>query len=124
MNFQDAMSALKAGSKVTRSVYHGELYFKVDGDAVRCFQPSLSHFHYDADIMLSTGWEIDNNGESYSFPEVISFLQAGSSARLKAWEDSYIYLDVVEQIIVLSAMNAFPFKPSLADFIAPDWMIM
>lgn len=125
MRFCEAMDALKAGNKVTRQIYADGLYFFMDGENVKSYQPVLKHYNYSEDIMVSDGWLAnDDTSTEYSFCEIIPLLQSGSRAHLKSWRDAYIYLDTSDHMLVIHSMDTFPFMPQFNDFAAEDWVIL
>lgn len=122
MKFCEAMEKLKNGSKVTRQPWKEGVYFQMDGSDVKSFQPKLTHYIYNEDIMVSNGWLVEGEEKEYNFCEIIPFLQNGSKARMKHWNDSFIYLDQSEKILVIHSMDIFPFTPQFHDFAAEDWI--
>lgn len=122
MKFCEAMDLLKSGHKVTRQPWSDGVYFLMDGQDVKSYQPMLRHYAYNEDIMVSTGWLIDEDPKEYSFSEIIPMLQSGSKAKLSDWKDSYIYLDKDERVLVISSMDIYPFTPQFSDFLAEDWI--
>jgi hypothetical protein len=122
MKFCEAIDKLKAGSKVTREPWKDGVYFLMDGNDVKSFQPRLAHYIYNEDIMVSDEWLVDDDEKEYSFCEIIPFLQNGSKARIKHWKEAFIYLDTKEKVLVISSMEPFPFTPQFNDFAAQDWM--
>lgn len=122
MKFSEAMEKLKSGSKVTRQPWAQGVYFLMQGDEVKSFQPKLSPYIYNEDIMVSDGWLIDENPDKYKFCDIIPFLQKGSKAKLKAWNEMFIYLDASTKSLVVHSMDAFPFLPDFESFVAQDWI--
>ena len=124
MKFCEAMDKLKTGSKVTREPWRDGVYFLLDGKDVKSYQPKLSAYIYNEDIMVSDGWLVDDNPEEYRFCDIISYLQQGSKAKLKEWKETFIYLDHSTKALVCHSMDAFPFTPQFNDFLAQDWMVL
>jgi hypothetical protein len=122
MKFCEAMEKLKSGSKVTRHPWKDGVYFRLDGNDVKSFQPRLSHYLYNEDIMVSDGWLVEGDEKEYNFCEMIPLLQNGSKAKMKDWKDQFIYLDPNEKVLVINSMDIFPFTPQFNDFAAQDWM--
>jgi hypothetical protein len=127
MKFCEAMSLLKEGAKVTRQPWKGSMYFIMEGDEVKCFQPKLVNYLYNEDIMISDGWFVEGQQResspmSMTFCEIIPFLEAGRKARLSSWKDSYIYLDKSNKQLILFRMEMFPFIPDFESFTAQDWL--
>lgn len=122
MKFCEAMDLLKSGEKVTREPWKEGVYFKMDGEYVKSFQPRLIPYIYNEDIMVSDGWLVDDKPEEYKFCDIISMLQQGSKAKLKDWREMFIYLDYATKALVCHSMDAFPFTPQFADFVAQDWI--
>jgi hypothetical protein len=125
VKFCDAVNALKEGKKVTRQIYSNGLYFLMEDENVKSFQPVLQNYYYSEDIMISDSWLVDDDtSNEYSFSEIIPLLQSGYRARIKTWLDCYIYLDTSENTLVIHSMDSFPFMPQFNDFAAEDWMIV
>lgn len=124
MKFNEAMEALKKGQKVTRQQMLGSMYFLMDGDDVKSYQPFLKVYTYDEDIMISDGWIVDGEKGTYSFADLIEFLLKGKTARLQDWKEMYIKYEPSAQYLVLHAMDVFPYQPDFSFFTATDWMII
>lgn len=122
MKFCEAMEELKSGNKVTRQPWIDGLYFLLDGEQIKSYQPVLRHYNYTEDIMVSNGWLIEGKECEYNFCDIIYLLQMGYKAKLKEWKDSYIYLDPTDKVLAISSMEVFPFMPQFSDFIAEDWV--
>ncbi len=124
MNFSDATTAIKAGKKVTRTIWKETVYFLMKDNTVYSFQPVLRQYGYTEDIMVSDGWIVDASAKTYKFCDIIGLLLEGSTAKLESWKDTYIYLDRSEKILILRTMEGFPFIPQFNDFLATDWIIV
>jgi hypothetical protein len=124
MKFCEAMDRLKEGSKVTREPWKEGVYFLMQDEDVKSFQPKLVAYIYNEDIMVSDGWLVDDNSEEYKFCNIIPFLQQGSKAKLKDWKEMFIYLDQGTKSLVCHSMDAFPFTPQFSDFVAEDWVVI
>lgn len=122
MNFCEAMDLLKAGKRMTRSVWKGSMYFLLQGEAVLSYQPRLLEFVYNENIMISDGWFIEGGTQPLTFCELIPFLKEGKRAQLEEWTDSYIFLDKGTGKLVLHMMESFPFVPAFESFTATDWI--
>ncbi len=124
MKFCEAMEALKEGSKVTRSPWKDGVYFMMNGEDVKSFQPILQPYIYNEDIMISEGWvDVDDEGqEEYKFYEIVHMLFSGKRAKLKDWSDKFIYYDNSTNSLVLKLMDIFPFTPDFSSFLAEDWI--
>ena len=125
MNFSDAMEMLKDGAKITRAKWKNDLYFVMNGKDLLTYQPSLRLFNYDAEIIVSDGWVIDENDNlannaMYKFSDIIPFLSRGAKAKLNTWSNQFIYLE--GHSLVLSKMEIFPYIPVFEDFVATDWV--
>jgi len=77
---------------------------------------------YNDDIMISDGWLVEGDENEYSFCEIIPFLQKGAKAKLKEWDETYIYLDRQAKQLVVHSMDHMPFIPDFESFTAVDWM--
>ena len=129
MKFDEAMDHLKDGKKVTRELWKETVYFRMVDKSVKSFQPQLTHYVYNEDIMVSDGWIASINGNNkiqkeYKFCDIISLLQQGYKAKLKEWEDMFIYLDKGSNSLILHSMDSFPFLPDFESFTAQDWMTL
>jgi hypothetical protein len=122
MKFCEAMAMLKQGSKVTRKPWADGVYFLLQGEDVKSFQPKLSAYHYNEDIMISEGWMVEGNEEEMSFCDIISFLQKGYKAKMKEWKECFIYFDHSINGLVVHSMEPFPYTPDFDSFIAEDWI--
>jgi hypothetical protein len=122
MKFCEAMEKLKQGSKITRIPWKDGIYFLMFKDDVRSYQPKLSPYIYNEDIMISNGWLIDDKEEEFAFCDIIPFLLKGAKAKLSAWKDSFIYFDNASKSLVLHSMDMFPFIPAFEAFVAEDWI--
>src|SRR5260221_11291283 len=122
MKFCEAIYSLMQGYKVTREPWKQGVYFLMRDLEVKSYQPKLSVYSYNEDIMISGGWLIDGIEEEHMFCEIIGYLQQGSKARLKEWCDMFIYLDQGTKSLVCKSMDVFPFTPQFNDFCAQDWI--
>ncbi|MCF1193181.1 DUF2829 domain-containing protein [Mangrovimonas sp. AS39] len=122
MKFCEAMEKLKAGSRVTREPWKGGVYFVMVAEDVKSFQPKLSPYIYNEDIMVSDGWMVEGDENEYKFCDIIPFLQQGKHARLKDWNNMYIYLDRQNKMLVVHSMEVLPFVPDFDSFVAQDWI--
>lgn len=122
MKFCEAMDKLKEGAKVTRQPWAEGVYFLMDGSEVISFQPKLAHFVYNEDIMVSDGWIVDGVEGEFKFCDIIDYLQQGARARLNQWNETFIYLDPTDKVLVINSMEIFPFTPQFSDFVAQDWI--
>lgn len=122
MNFKEAMDKLKSGSKITRKEWKNEIFFKKVDGIVKSFRSILGIYRYDEDIMVSEGWLLDNEKGEFSFCDIIPFLQKGYKAKLKDWQECFIYYDRTENSIVLHSTEELPYIPSFDSFISEDWM--
>jgi hypothetical protein len=122
MKFCDAMDSLKAGAKVTRHPWREGVYFKMVGEDVKSFQPRLINYSYNEDIMVSDGWLVDDLPTEYKFCEIIPLLVNGSKAKLKDWNEMFIFLDRATRLLAVQSMEIFPFIPDFESFVAEDWI--
>lgn len=122
MKFCEAMERLKSGAKVTRDPWKQGVYFLMDGNDVKSFQPKLAPYVFNEDIMVSDGWLIDGKEGEFKFCDIIPYLQQGSKAKLKEWKEMFIYLDQSIKCLVVNSMDIFPFTPQFDDFVAQDWV--
>jgi hypothetical protein len=122
MKFCEAMDKLKNGSKVTRKPWGEGLYFLMQGEDVKSFQPKLSSYHYNEDIMVSDGWLVDDCKEEMKFCDIIPYIRKGSKAKMKQWKESFIYFDNSTKGLVIHSMECFPFTPDFDSFLAEDWI--
>jgi hypothetical protein len=122
MKFCEAMDKLKAGAKVTRHPWSQGVYFLMDGNDVKSYQPKLSPYNYNEDIMVSDGWFVDDHEEEMKFCDIIPFLQNGSKAKQRDWKEMFVYLDQSARSLVVHSMDIFPFIPDFDSFTAQDWI--
>lgn len=122
MKFSEAMEKLKSGAKVTRHPWSEGVYFKMDGNDVKSFQPKLLPYIYNEDIMVSDGWLIEGKVEEMNFCDIIPYLQKGGKAKMRDWKEMFIYLDQSIKSLVVNSMDVFPFTPQFDDFVAQDWV--
>ncbi len=124
MKFCEAMEKLKTGSKVSRHPWKDGVYFSIVNNQVKSFQPKLAPFIYNEEIMVSTGWFIDDQEKEYSFCDIIMPLIQGAKARFKEWNTDFIYLDKATKALVIHSMDEFPFIPDFESFVAQDWTVL
>lgn len=124
MKFNEAMEALQNGNKVTRQSWVGAIYFKMDGNDVKTYQPRAANYIYNEDIMVSEGWIVDGVEGEHKFYDIIPYLQKGKKAWLKDWVDMSIHYDQPTQAIVLNSMEIYAFIPAFDAFIAQDWIVL
>lgn len=122
MKFSEAMEKLKNGSKITRTPWKDDVYFKLEGQDVKSYQPKLSNYVYNEDIMISDGWIVENEEEEMPFYNLIPFLLKGKKAKRTDWKESFIYLDRATKCLVINSMEMFPYIPDFNSFLAEDWM--
>jgi len=124
MKFCEAMELLKTGSKVTRLPWKDGIYFQIEDEDVKSFQPRLSPFLYNEDIMVSEGWFVEGIENELNFCDIILFLLKGARARMKDWTDTYIFLDNNTKSMMIQSMIIFPFTPDFESFVAEDWVVV
>jgi hypothetical protein len=124
MKFNEAMESLQKGLKVTRQPWIGSIYFLMDGNDVKSYQPRLAPYNYNEDVMISDGWIVESMEGEYKFYDIIDYLQKGLRAYMKNWKESYIYLDKSSKALVIHSMEIFPFIPEFSSFIAQDWVVI
>jgi len=124
MKFNEAMDKLKAGAKVTRTPWRDGVYFLMQGNDVKSFQPKLAHYVYNEHIMVSDGWLVDGVNEELSFCDIIPHLQKGSKARMKDWKDTFIFIEPSLHELAIQSMEVFPFPVNFESFTAEDWVII
>ena len=124
MKFCEAMDELKKGLKVTRQAWIGTNYFLIDEIIVKAYQNQFSYYAYDEDIMISDGWLIDNDVNEYNFCDIIPFLKNGSKAKMKRWENTFIYYDNTDKCLVKSSIQESTFIPVFSDFESQDWIVL
>jgi len=124
MKFNEAMDALQKGNKVTRQSWVGAIYFKMDGNDVKTYQPRAAIYAYNEDIMISDGWIVDGEEGEFKFYDIIPFLQKNKKAWLKDWNEMYIHYDNDSKSIVLNSMEPYTFIPAFDAFIAQDWVVL
>lgn len=122
MEFCEAMGKLKDGAKVTREPWKDVVYFSLDGNDVKSFQPKLLPYNYNEDIMVSDGWVIEGREGKHKFCDIIPFLLHGGKAKLSEWMEAYIFLDRATKSLVCHSIDAFPFIPDFESFVADDWI--
>lgn len=116
------MELLQKGSRVTRHPWIGSIYFMMEGNDVKSYQPKLQPYAYNEDIMVSDGWIVEGVEGEFKFYDIIQYLMQGAKAKLKDWKESYIYLDGSVKALVVHSMDVFPFVPDFASFVAQDWV--
>lgn len=124
MKFSEAMIQLQAGYKVTRQSWIGSMYFVLEDKSVKSYQPKLSAYTYDEDIMISDGWIVEGKEEEFKFYDIIPYLQAGLKAKMKEWKDSHIYYDNAKKFLVIHTMDVFPYVVDFTSFVAQDWVVL
>ena len=122
MKFCEAMDLLSKGSKVTRMPWKDGIYFKYEEGQVNSYQPKLSQYIYDEDIMVSDSWLVEGIENPMSFCEIIPYLQKGIKAKMESWDDGYIYYDQSSKGLLIQTMMVFQFLPDFASFVAEDWI--
>lgn len=127
MNFKEAMIELANGVKVTRQQWKGSIYFKLEDNHVKCYQPELKVFVYDGDIMLSGGWFIIGNDEDppkeLTFSDIVTYLINGKKANRIGWSDeAYIYYSYQDKYLIIHDMVELPYAPDFYAFVATDWI--
>jgi len=129
MRFNEAVKAMKEGSKVTREQWKGSVYFQYvksdNGKVIHTFQPKLMVYAYDEDIMGSDGWQIEGIEGEFAFCDIIEFLKSQKKARLNNWDkDSFIQYDPQSAALVYFTMEPLTFTPTFDSFVAQDWIIV
>lgn len=122
MKFCEAVDLLKSGSRISRQIWKDEIYFMKIGNEVESFQPRITPYQFNEDIMISEGWIVSGNMNEFTFCEIIPFLQHGAQAKLKDWREMFIYLEPMSNMLVLHSMEIHPFVPDFESFIANDWI--
>lgn len=122
MKFNEAMQLLEKGKKVTRNPWLGSIYFMMEDNDIKCYQPKLQPYIYNENIMVSDGWMVEGVEGEFKFYDIIDQLQAGKKCHLKEWKETYIYLDRSIKTLVIHSMEVFPFAIDFAAFMAQDWV--
>ncbi len=124
MKFCEAMDELRNGKKVTRNPWRQGVYFLMQGDDVKSYQPKISPYIYNEDIMVSDGWYVEGLDQEMKFCNIIPYLQQGAMARMDSWKEAWIYYDGSSKGLVVHSMDEFPFIPDFESFTAQDWIII
>ena len=124
MKFNEAMEQLQQGNKVTRQPWAGSVYFLLDGNDVKSYQPKLQPYAYNEDIMISDNWIVEGIEGEHKFYDIINYLQQGFSASMKDWKESYVYFDESAKGLVIHSMDIFPFVPDFSSFVSQDWILL
>jgi len=122
MNFQEAMTKLKSGGRVTRKEWPNSTYLAMNGDHVDAFEYILMHYPYSCETMVSEGWTVDGIDGEFTFPEIIPYLMNGRMAKRADWVDSRIFMDEFRKSIVYRRREIALFTPHFESFIANDWI--
>jgi hypothetical protein len=125
MKFSEAMELIKEGSKVTRYPWKETTYFlMVDKERkqIQSYQPKICPYIYDESIMISDGWVLDKAKGDFLFPDIIHHLIRGDNARLKEWQETFIYFEPSIKGLAIHSMEPFPFVPDFESFSATDWI--
>ena len=122
MKFSEAMDRLKDGAKITRSAWKSDLYFKIEEGKIKSFQAALRAYTYDDDIMLSDGWMVEGDENTYKFYDIVHFLKNGKKAHLKTWNNMHIYFDRQHNSLIFHSMETTSFIPDFSSFLAEDWI--
>ena len=125
MNFSDAIDHLKSGEKITRKSWDNKIWFEMSADELLSCQEHFELYQYDESIMISDGWSLLNSEteEEHSFSEIMDYLIRGFKAKLKEWQDMYIYFCPTDRQLILSRHAYNCYTPIIDDFIAQDWII-
>jgi len=121
MKFEEAMIALKSGKKVKKK--SDLTYFIMNEGEFETYTPSLNHFIYDASIILSDGWMVEDESMEFSFYEIIKYLKSGKKAWIKDWNEKFIYYKKGEGLIVFQ-MIKHHYSPDFETILGEDWEIM
>lgn len=125
MNFKDAMLELQKGSKVTREVWKGSMYFILEDNHIKSYKPDEVDFTYSEDLMVSGQWVVQGISDAMMFYDIIPYLATGRSARQVSWKhEDYIYYDHSNKKLTLHHMIQFPHSPGFEAFQATDWITL
>lgn len=126
MKFNEAMDAMTKGAKVTREPWRKSVYFVMEEDNhVRSYQVCLDHYQYDEDIMVSTGWIVEDLEGTFKFSDIIPYLYQGRKAWLSDWtKEMWIYYGAIEKYLIIRQMKSFPYAPDFDSFMAEDWLVV
>ncbi len=124
MTFDEAMGVLKKGIKVTREGWKNSYHLSLEDDHVISYAPCVKYYIYDEDILISNGWLLGNDKKEYNFSQIIPHLRNGVRAKLKDWNDSYIYYSSQERDVMLYTIEQTKFIPNFKDFLADDWITL
>ncbi len=114
------MEKLVSGSKVTRDPWKDGVYFVIEDGDVKSYQPRVSPYLYNEDIMVSDGWIVDDSEQEIRFCDIIEPLRNGSKAKLKGWVYSFIFLDGKD--LYIRTMENIPYHIDFDSFYAEDWI--
>lgn len=123
MNFKEAILQLENGYKVTREQWVGSIYFILENENVKSYQPRVDKFGYDENIMISNNWLVDEVEGVFMFYDIIQYLLDGKKARRRDWpEEKYIFYGTADKALLLHSNEEFPYLPSFESFNATDWV--
>lgn len=123
MNFKDAILQLENGFKVTREQWVGSIYFILESENVKSYQPRVDRFGYDENIMISNNWFVDGLEGEFMFYDIIQYLLDGKKARQRDWpEEKYIFYGATDKALLLHSNVEFPYLPDFESFNATDWV--
>lgn len=129
MKFKDAIEKLESGYKITRASHKGSVYIMMKDKKVISIKPTIAFYPYVLDIMISDGWLIDyddcfENKKEHKFCDIIPLLAKGHKAKLKEWNETYIFYDKKDKDLLVYETIESQYFPVFDDFIADDWGII
>jgi len=122
--FTEAVKALEQGKKITRDEWKDTLYFVKKNAGVYAFQKLIVRFEYTETILLSKDWYIEGHEKTFSFPEIIPFLEKGERVYISKDGVRYIYLDMTTGDLICYIEELLSYIPRFSDFITNDWIIL
>lgn len=129
MNLQDAVEALKQGSKVRLKGWSKKSYIKMSDDIdpeIKLYDEFSNYFIFDNKTLLTDGWySIGKEEIKYNFPEMLKQVRLGKLCRKDNWEEGkyLIYDRQTRDIVIKQTVEVPSFHMNLDSLILEEWEI-
>ncbi len=122
MDFKEAVEKLEEGKKIRRREWKDEsLHIFMD----KCYREEYFPFNYTVDIMISQGWIIIGEEDTFCFSDIIKPLMEGNKVKLEEWpNDCFLEVYKGTKELFMRKISEVDFIPTFECFTSDDWMVM
>ncbi len=124
MNFEKAFDDLTAGKRIRRKRWEPLMHLHQQNKNIITYRGETTHLYEDANVILSTGWNVVGENKKLTFIEALTELKLKKHLTHENMfmTGSYIFIDN-NQFAICKPVE-YNFMPSFEDLCSTDWEVM